>query len=99
MKFQLIGRIEHFENVSGKFQTVIATPAADAYSKPNSFKLKSDYSLGAVGEEITVDVELSGYVRAKPYKDKNTGYDKIFHEPNVFFQATRTQPRAQVKSA
>lgn len=99
IKFQLTGRIESFANVDGKFHTVITTPAADAYSKPNSFKVKSDYGLGGVGSEVTCDIELTGYVRAKPYEDRQTKQPKTFMEPNVFMQAQLAQPKAQAKSA
>lgn len=99
VKFQLTGRIESSENINGKYHSVLATPAEDAYSKPNAFKLRSDYALGNQGEEVTCDVELTGYVREKPYKDKDTGYSKVYREPNVFMDAKRAQPKTQVKSA
>ena len=100
MKVQLTGRIESQDFYNGNYTTVIATPAPDAYSQPSSYKIRSSNQLGSVKSEITVWVEISGFVKDKPYKDRQTGENKIFQEANVFFEvceapaATKSTPKA-----
>ena len=85
MNFKLKGKIDHAEFYNGSHMIYVTTPAADAYSQPNSFKLRSHTELGAVGQEISCTVAISGFIRKKPYQDKNTGQQKIYREDNVFF--------------
>ncbi len=98
MTIQLKGRIDHTEFFNGKNMTIITTPAVDAYSQPASYKLRSQAQLGAVGQEIMVDVSISGFVRKKPYTDKQTQQPKIYWEDNVFLDATPAQAAPQAVS-
>lgn len=95
IKFQLTGRIDDTQFDNGKYRYLLVTPAPDAYSQPSSYKLQSDNQLGQIGQEITVDVEMSGFVRKKPYEDKQTRQPKIYWEDNVIFRATPAVARPQ----
>lgn len=68
------GRIEDSQIYEGLRHTRILTPAEDAYSRPQTLRIRSKRSLGSKGEEITVLVRLGGYAR-KPFSvtDKETG--------------------------
>jgi hypothetical protein len=77
-------RIDSSEFHNDRYTTQVTTPAPDNYSQPSSFKLSSSKELGPVKGEITVMVSVRGFIKHKPYKDKNTGQNKVFHEANVF---------------
>jgi hypothetical protein len=81
------GRIQHTEFYNGKHTTVIQTPAQDAYSHPQSFKIRSEAPFGNVGDEMTADVTIRGNCRQKPYRDKQTGEQKYFWDDNVYLDA------------
>jgi len=51
------------------FVTLLRTPAADQYSSPGTFELLSSRRLGSEGSEISVEADLSGYVRKFTTKD------------------------------
>ena len=97
---QLIGKIEE-SNLFGKtWITLLITPAPDSYSQPSTFKLKSDAALGSPGDEIKATCDISGYIRRRPYKDKDTGQQKTFVEDTVNFSVTKVEPiRANIKAA
>lgn len=95
MQLSMRGKIDHTEFYNGNYITIITTPAPDAYSKPESFKLRSPNQLGAVGSEIAVTVSVRGYVRKKPYVDKSTGQQKTYWEENVFMDATLATSKPQ----
>lgn len=86
--FQLKGRVDFVQLHEGSYFHTVTTPAPDAYSKPSRYKLRSPQQLGSVGAEITVDVTISGSVYEKNYRDKQTGINKIFHEANVYMDAS-----------
>lgn len=86
--FVLKARVDHVQLHEGAFYHVVTTPAPDAYSKPSRYKLRSKDQLGTVGAEITVDVTVSGSVYEKNYRDKQTGINKVFHEANVYMDAS-----------
>lgn len=94
MKSQLSGRIEDTQFHNGTYTTILTEAAADAYSQPSSFKLRSDMELGPIGAEISVELEIRGFVRRKPYKDKQTGQPKVFLEDNTILSVTRVVPKA-----
>jgi hypothetical protein len=81
------GRIEKatYDEKSKKRYSLIMTPAKDEYSKPSQFKLRSNQPLGAVGDEIKVITEVSGFIRFFNYPDKNTGEIKQGDNAEVFF--------------
>lgn len=79
------GRIERTRIHDGKRYTVIATPAPDPYSKGDSYVMRSKSQLGTVGEIVTVYARMSGYVRQKEYKNKDTGEINKYDESNVYF--------------
>jgi hypothetical protein len=71
----IAGRIQstgHFE-MKGKrvFESVVVTPAADAYSMPGVVAVQSSYKLGNPGEDVSVMVTVSGIPNS--WKDGNTG--------------------------
>lgn len=98
MNFTMKCRIDDAEFVNNSNFYTVSTPVPDAYSHPNSYRLRSLNQLGDVGQEIFVDVVVSGYVRRKPYQDKKTGQPKVYHEQNVFFDAVLSQSN-QLKAA
>jgi hypothetical protein len=99
MQFKLKGRIDHTEFYNGNHMHVITTPAPDAYSQPSSFKVRGPVQLGPVGQEIETHVQLSGFVRRKPYKDKQTGQDKVYWEDNVFLEVIQVAAVQNVKAS
>lgn len=99
MIFQMNGRIEFSEFYNGKYISLITTPAPDPYSQPSKFKVNSESQLGAIGQEVSLDVTVSGFVREKPYTDKQTGQRKIFHEDNVILRARLAQAKPQAVKA
>lgn len=94
MRTQLTGRIEDTQFHNHTYTTILTEAAADAYSQPSSFKLRSDMELGAIGSEITAEIEIRGFVRRKPYKDKQTGQPKVFLEDNTILSVIRVVPKA-----
>lgn len=52
-------------------EAVIATPAADAYSMPGIIAVQSSYKLGAVGDDVTVHVSITGIPNS--WTDKSSG--------------------------
>lgn len=74
MQVQIKGRIEASRSYEGNRYTRIITPAADAYSRPQTVEVRSKGKLGEKSDEVTVVCTLGGFQR-KPYpvKDKETG--------------------------
>lgn len=103
INFTLTGRIEdsQYDNRNGNtvYRTLITAPAPDAYSQPSSYKLVSDTSLGGNGSEITVDVTMTGFIRKKDYRDKETNQPKTFWEDNYTLRARLAQPKSQAKAS
>jgi hypothetical protein len=89
MNLKMKGRIDYTEFHEGNHYVCVTTPAVDAYSQPNSFKLASVSSLGSVGTEVDVVVELSGYVKKKPYQDKITHENKVFRDGVVYLRVVQ----------
>lgn len=85
--FQLKGRIEETQFDNGSYRYLLVTPAPDAYSQPSSYKLQSDNQIGQPGQEVVVNVRMSGFVRKKPYNDKKTQQPKVYWEDNVILKA------------
>lgn len=100
-KFPIEGRIESAKSVNGYIQTILVTPAPDAYSKPQSFLMRSQYQLGQPGAEVKLLAQMTGYVRKKSFTNKTTHMQDEFWEANVFFDAelapvqTTSSPAAQ----
>ena len=85
MKLTINGRIDSSEFFNGKHMVIVVTPAVDAYSQPSSFKVRAQNALGNIGDEISLEVEVSGYVQRKTYQNKKTNQPDTFMEPNVYF--------------
>ena len=68
-----VGRIEHVEKYQNSFNTLIKTPAEDAYSHPSTIPLRSTARLGSVGDEISVKFRIGGVPRTFKRTDKSTG--------------------------
>ena len=99
MKFKLKCRIDRTEVYNGKHICNVSTPAADPYSKPDSYKIYSERPLGNVGDEIEPTVLLTGYIREKKYNDKNTGQQKIYYEDVTFLNFVEPQQASLSKAS
>jgi hypothetical protein len=99
MQFTMTARIDFSEFHNNRHYTVVTTPAPDAFSHPARFKLQSDQPLGAPQQEVEVTVAVSGIVREKSYRDKNTGVPKTFHEADVYLNVIKAQAKQSAKSA
>jgi len=100
MKFnKLKCRIDRSEFYNNKHIVNVSTPAVDAYSKPNSYKLYSERPLGNVGDEIDVSIELTGYIREKKYNDKQTGQQKVYYEDVTFLTVVEPQQASVMKAS
>lgn len=86
MKSTLKGKILKHEFHNGAYYTVIAEPAPDQYSMPNKFKVRSDTQLGNVDDEVSLNIQVSGFVKPKSWTDKQTGQQRSFDEANVNLQ-------------
>lgn len=74
MQVFVIGRIEDVQRRDKTTYTRVITPAADAYSRPQTVSFRSTQRLGQKGEEIRQLGTLGGYLR-KPFRttDPETG--------------------------
>jgi hypothetical protein len=90
MKMQV--RIDSSEAYNGNYYTEVTRAAADSFSKPSTFRLRSAQPLGQQGQMIEVICNVSGYVRHYNYTDKNTGQPLKGSEPNVYFDVEAAQP-------
>lgn len=80
----ITGRVDSSRFVDKKYYTILMTPAADQFSRPQQFQVRSDSKLGEVGEIINGTVVASGSVFRKPYTDEKTGESKVFIESKVY---------------
>lgn len=73
MLVKITGRVDFVRagEVNGRKSvlTLIKAPAADPYSAPATVEVRSVDRLGAVGEEVTVFANLSGYRQTGTRKD------------------------------
>lgn len=60
------GKVDRSELYEGKHYTEVLIPAADAYSNPGRVKVVSTRPLGNVGQQVTVDCSIRGYVHTFP---------------------------------
>ena len=60
------GRIDRFDVYEGKHYTEVVIPAADEYSNPGRIKVVSTRPLSSVGQPVTVDCSIRGYVHTFP---------------------------------
>ena len=60
------GKIDRFDVHEGKHYTEVIIPAADEYSNPGRVKVVSTRPLGAVGQPVTIDCSIRGYVHTFP---------------------------------
>ena len=74
MEVSVKGRIDHSRRHEATWYTRMLSPAADAYSRPQTVEIRSKQRLGQVGDETIVLCKLGGYTR-KPFRstDKDTG--------------------------
>ena len=74
MQALMRGRVEESRRHGAVTYTRVITPAADAYSRPQTVEIRSKQPLGPKGEEIKVVAALGGFTR-KPFRatDKTTG--------------------------
>lgn len=70
----VVGKLLEQRRHEGSYYSVIVAPAPDAYSQPVPLEVRSDRSLGAQGEMVSVNCQVGG-VRGRHYElqDKNTG--------------------------
>ena len=57
------GKIDRVEPYEGKQYTEVILPAVDAYSAPSRAKVVSTRPLGSVGQEVSVECSLHGFVQ------------------------------------
>lgn len=98
MKAILQGKLLSHSFVNGSNYYIVAEAAKDVYSQPQSFKVKSDTELGAVNSEVRLSLEIGGYIKSKPYKDKVTQQPKVFEEQIIYLNASIATP-AELKQA
>jgi hypothetical protein len=69
------GRLDHSQQAgNGKNYSELTLPAPDAYSKPATVKIESRSNLGRLGETVTLDAYLTGFVRSfQTQDDKQRG--------------------------
>ena len=60
------GQIDRFDVYEGKNYTEVIIPAADEYSNPGRVKVVSTRPLGSVGQPVTVDCSIRGYIHTFP---------------------------------
>ena len=56
------GRINRFNVYEGKYYTEVIIPVADEYSNPGQVKIVSTRPLTSVGQPVTMDCSIRGYV-------------------------------------
>lgn len=86
---KLKGRIESHRMYNGQYFTEFATPAPDAYSKPQTFQLRSKSQLGQPGQEITVLCRLEGFLESFQFRNKTTGIMETGTKPHVFLEVVQ----------
>lgn len=84
LKTFIQGRIDSSRQHNGKYYTQITAPAADAYSQPSRFELRSSSPIGSAGTTIEVAVVMTGFIRHFKFTDKATGQIRDGSEVNVF---------------
>lgn len=92
-------RIEHSEFYNNQHYTVVTTPAPDAFSHPARFRLQSQQPLGTQHQTVDIVVQVTGLVREKQYRDKNTGQMKQFNEGVVFLNVVSCSPSKNIQPA
>ena len=76
------GRIDYVSKYENKFDHIIITPAADAYSKPSQTRVSSTQKLGGAGDDIRVLAAYNGW--SNNYKNKD---GDMVHDVRGFFVA------------
>ena len=89
MEVIFVGRIEQTEFKDNVHHVELAVAAEDLYSKPSSFRVRSNSALGNVGEVVKAAVKISGFVKRSTYIDKKTGEVKPSVFGNVFFDVNK----------
>jgi len=87
MQAILKGKIVSQEFINGNNYSVVAEAAKDAYSQPSSYKIKSVQQLGQNEQEVTLSVEIGGYIKHTNYKDKETGQPKVYDNQVIYLTA------------
>ncbi len=80
-------RIDKIKQHEGRFFHNVTCPAPDAYSQPSSFAVTSDSQFAAPGEEVTIQVAVSGFL--KPFGYTKDGIQQKGERPNVFLNFVR----------
>lgn len=93
MQTVLKGKIISQQFVNNSSYTIVAEAAKDVYSQPSTFKVKSPQPLGADDQEVNLSVSISGYIKRKPYNDKQTGQPKIYEEQIIILDAVPATPQ------
>jgi hypothetical protein len=98
MNITLTGRIDAIEFFEGKNYTVITTRAVDDYTAPSKYRLQSANPIGAIGQVIEANCELSGKVWLETYQDKKTGQQKSFNKNAVYMEVKSVSAPAYEKA-
>lgn len=88
MRVVICGRVARMRRYEGNVYTVVTTPAADEYSRPNSVEIRSKSQIGAQGDAVDVSCILGGWSE-KPRKwvDRETGEQRTIHNVRMFLDA------------
>lgn len=84
LEFFVQGKILSSRRHEAKHYTEVVCAAADLYSHPSKFELRSSQPLGAKDDEFKGMVRISGTVIPRTYTDKKTGEQKKITDKNVY---------------
>ena len=98
MNISLVGRIDAIEFFEGKNYTVITVRKPDDYTAPSKYRLQSANPIGAIGQVIEANCELSGKVWLETYQDKKTGQQKSFYKNAVYMEVKSVSAPAYEKA-
>lgn len=84
LEFFVQGKILSSRRHETKHYTEVVCAAADLYSHPSKFELRSNQPLGAKDDEFKGMVRISGSVIPRTYTDKKSGELKKMTDKNVY---------------
>jgi hypothetical protein len=87
MKCLLKGKIVDSQLVNGNYFTNIAQPSVDEFAQPSMFRVMSLMTLGAINDLVQLQISFSGYIKNRPYKDKQTGENKVYVDQILYMRA------------
>lgn len=92
MEVKFRARIEKVTQYNGAFYYVVAKPAEDQYSMPSRFRVRCATDLGQIGTEHEFLVKLTGYVKNRQYRDRDTGQMRDIDDATVNLEVITSKP-------